>query len=67
MGLPERIHTDQELEIARTKGQVIGWLQGAAAVIVGGVILNMLGWIPTLVVVGLGGFIAYKVLSKSKD
>ena len=66
MGLPEKIYNQEELEIARTKGQVIGWLQGAAVVIVGGVILNMLGWIPTIAIIGVGGFVAYKLISKPK-
>jgi hypothetical protein len=67
MGLPEKIHTEDELEIARTKGQVIGWIQGAAVIVLGGLVLNMIGWIPALAVVGVVGFIAYKLFSRRKD
>ena len=41
MGLPERIYTKDELEVARTKGQVIGWIQGAAVVVLGGMVLKL--------------------------
>ena len=66
MGLPERIYTEEEIEIARTKGQVIGWIQGAAVIVIGGLVLNMIGWIPALAAVGVVGFIAYKLFSKRK-
>ena len=65
MGLPEKIHTDRDLERAETKGRVIGWLQGGIVVVVGGMILNVVGWIPTLAIVGVVGYVGYKVLSKS--
>ncbi len=67
MALPERIYTKDELEVARTKGQVIGWIQGAAVVVLGGMILKLVGWIPALAAVGLVGFIAYKLFSRRKD
>ncbi len=67
MGLPERIYTKDELEVARTKGQVIGWIQGAAVVVLGGMVLKLVGWIPALAAVGLVGFIAYKLFSRRKD
>ncbi len=64
MGLPEKIYTDRDLKRAETKGRVIGWLQGGIVVVVGGMILNVVGWIPTLAIVGVVGYVAYKVLSK---
>jgi MFS superfamily sulfate permease-like transporter len=64
MGLPEKIYTDRDLERAETKGRVIGWLQGGIVVLVGGMILNVVGWIPTLAIVGVVGYVAYKMLSK---
>ncbi|MEE8061517.1 MAG: hypothetical protein V3T16_06785 [Gemmatimonadales bacterium] len=67
MGLPERIYTKDELEVARTKGQVIGWIQGVAVVVLGGMVLKLVGWIPALAAVGLVGFIAYKLFSRRKD
>ena len=65
MGLPEKIYTDRDLKRAETKGRVIGWLQGGIVVVVGGMILNVVGWIPTLAIVGVVGYVGYKVLSKS--
>ena len=57
-------YSNTDLVNARTKGQVVGWLQGAGAVLVGSIVLHALGWIPTLLVVGVVGFIAYKLLRK---
>ena len=53
--------SQKDLERARLKGQVIGWLQGAAIGIGGMLLLKLLGWIPALVGLGVGGFILYKV------
>ena len=38
--------TKREIENARTKGQIVGWAQGAGAVLVFGLVLNFLGWSP---------------------
>ena len=43
-----RSHTDLELQNARTKGQVIGWIQGGGAVALFMLGLSFLGWIPLL-------------------
>ncbi len=64
MGLPEKLHTDRDLERAETKGRVIGFLQGGIVVVIGGMVLNVVGWIPTLAMIGVVGYIAYKMLSK---
>ena len=65
VNLPEKYHTDEDLELARTKGQVIGWVQGGAAVIVGGLVLNLLGWLPAVLVLGAVGWVAYKLVTKA--
>jgi hypothetical protein len=59
--------TKQELENARTKGQVIGWIQGAGAVIAVGVALKFLGWIPVLLIGGAVVYLGYKLLSGGKS
>ncbi len=64
MGLPDKIYTERDIQRARTSSKVIGWLQGGAAVLIGGMMLNIIGWIPALVIVGVVGYVAYKVLSK---
>ncbi|HSE50597.1 MAG TPA: hypothetical protein VLB00_00285 [Gemmatimonadales bacterium] len=56
------VHTRQELENARTKGQVIGWLQGAGAVLLLGVILKFVGWIPLVVVGAVVGYLILRAL-----
>jgi len=64
MGLPEKIYTEHDVQRAATKGKIIGWLQGGTVVVIGGMVLNVVGWIPALAIVGLIGYVAYKVLSK---
>ena len=54
--------TRQELQNAQTKGQVIGWIQGAGAVLVFGLVLNFVGWIPLLAIGAVGAYLGYRVL-----
>lgn len=56
-------YSQKDLDKARTKGQLIGWLQGGAVAIVGMILLRLIGWIPTIAVVGVGGFVLYKLFS----
>lgn len=60
------LYTKSDLEKARTKGQLIGWVQGGAVVLAGALLLSVLGWIPTLLVLGAGGFLLYKLTSSPK-
>ena len=64
--MPERTAltraSSQELETARTKGQVLGWIQGAGAVLVFGLVLKLVGWIPLILVAIAGAYLAFKVL-----
>jgi hypothetical protein len=60
-------YTRTDLENARTKGQLIGWVQGGGIVLVGGLLLKFVGWIPTLAVIGVGGFLLYKLLAPKRD
>jgi hypothetical protein len=57
-----QVYSKTELEDARTKGQVIGWLQGAGAVIALGLLLSVVGWIPTILAVGGIGYLLYRAL-----
>ncbi len=54
--------TKHELEKARTKGQVLGWVQGAGAVFVVGVVLRFVGWIPLIALGAVGAYFVYRVL-----
>lgn len=59
-------YTERDLQNARTKGQIVGWIQGGAVGIGGFMVVGMLGWIPTIAVVGVGGYVLYKVLAAPK-
>ena len=59
-------YTRTDLENARTKGQMIGWVQAGAVVLGGMLLLKAIGWLPVLLVVAAATFIGYKVLSRKK-
>ena len=59
-------YTRTDLENARTKGQMIGWVQAGAVVLGGVLLLKAIGWLPVLLVVAAATFIGYKVLSRKK-
>lgn len=59
--LPQ-LHTRQELENARTKGQVIGWAQGAAVAVGGILLMSLIGWVPTLVIAGVVVYGLYRLM-----
>ena len=60
------LHTDRDLIRARRRGKVVGWLQGGAAVLLFGIGYSLIGWIPTILVRGLVGFVVYKLVRGSK-
>ena len=62
--LPE-LYTDQDLARARRRGKVVGWLQGGGAVLAVGIGYSILGWIPTVLVLGLVAFVIYKLVRGS--
>lgn len=59
-------YTRTDLENARTKGQIVGWVQAGAVVLGGVLLLKAIGWLPVIVVVAAAAFIGYKVLSRKK-
>jgi hypothetical protein len=63
--LPD-LYTDRDLTRARRRGKVVGWLQGGTAVLLFGIGYSLIGWIPTLLVLGLVGFVVYKLVRGSK-
>ncbi len=67
MDLPEKIYSKTDIENARTKGQVIGWLQGGGVVVGGFLLLNVLGWLPGLLLVGGVGYVGYRMFFKSSS
>ena len=57
------VYSKQDLEKAKTKGQVLGWVQGAGIVAAGWFLLGLVGWIPLLLIGGVAAFVGYKLLS----
>ena len=64
--LPD-IYTRKDVDTARTKGELVGWVKGTAVGVVGMLLLGVVGWIPTLAVMGVGGFVLYKLFSGPKQ
>jgi hypothetical protein len=65
--LPD-LYTKKDVDRARTKGEVIGFVKGGVAGVAGVMLLGVIGWLPTLAVLGVGGFVVYKLFSgPSKD
>ncbi len=60
------LYTDRDLTRARRRGKVVGWLQGGTAVLLFGIGYSLIGWIPTLLVLGLVGFVVYKLVRGSR-
>lgn len=63
--LPD-LYTRKDVDSARTKGEIVGWVKGTALGVVGMLLLGVIGWIPTLAVVGVAGFALYKLFSGPK-
>jgi len=60
--LPD-LYTRRDVDKARTKGELVGWMKGGAVGVVGMLLLGVIGWIPTVAVIAAGGFILYKLFS----
>ena len=60
-------YTRTDLENAKSKGQLIGWVQAGAVVLGGVLLLKAIGLIPVLLVVGAAAFIGYKVVTRKRE
>jgi hypothetical protein len=57
-------YTKTDLENARTRGQLVGWLQGAGVTFALLLVVGLIGWIPA-VVVGIGAAaLVYKLFKR---
>ena len=65
MNLPVKTYTETDIARAKRTGKFIGWVQAGAVVIGGSVILNLLGWIPTVLAVGAVSYAGYKWMTRS--
>ncbi len=59
-----QVYSKTDLENARTKGQLVGLLQGAGAILAAGLVIKIIGWIPAILVIGAGAYLLYRVLKK---
>jgi len=60
-------YTRTDLDNAKTKGQLIGWVQAGAVVLGGVLLLKAIGLIPVLLMVGAAAFIGYKVVTRKRE
>ena len=62
-----KLYTPKEIENAKTKGQVVGFVQGAAVMFVGLFLLKLIGWIPALLILIIFGFLGYGFIKKGRN
>ena len=60
------IFTQKQLDNARVRGQVKGWVQGAVSTFLFLLLLKFLGWIPAILILGLIGYMGYRIFSAGK-
>ncbi|MYC89712.1 MAG: hypothetical protein F4X22_16010 [Gemmatimonadales bacterium] len=63
--LPE-LYSRQEMDKARRRHRIVGRVEGIAAAVVAGTIFNFLGWIPTVLVLGVAGYLIYRFVLKPR-
>jgi hypothetical protein len=60
------LYSKGDVDNARTKGQLIGWVQGAAVAVGGMLLMGVIGWLPTLAIVSVVGYLLYRLLRRSR-
>ncbi len=63
--LPD-LYTQRELDKTRRRQRTLGRIEGVAAVVAAGAIFNLLGWIPTILVLGVVGYLIYRFVVKPR-
>ena len=63
--LPE-LYTQREVDKKRKRQRLLGRVEGAAAVVAAGFVWSLLGWIPTVLVIAVVGYVLYRIVSKPK-
>jgi hypothetical protein len=61
--LPD-LYTQREIDKARRRHRWLGRVEGGAGIIAFGAIMNLVGWIPTVLVVAIVGYVLWRLLSK---
>ena len=60
------LYTREQLDNAKTKGQLVGWAQGGGAVFLLFMLLKFIGWIPLVLIATVLGFGAYKLANRTR-
>lgn len=63
--LPE-LFTQREIDRARGRQRWLGRVEGAGAVVAVGALASFIHWIPTLLVIGVVGYVLWRLLAKKK-
>ncbi len=63
--LPE-LYTQREVDKTRKRQRMLGRAEGAAAIVAAGAVFNFLGWIPTILVVAVVGYVLYRLVARPK-
>jgi hypothetical protein len=63
--LPE-LYSRQELDKARRRHRIVGRIEGIAGAVVAGTIFSFLGWIPTVLILGVAGYLIYRFVLKPR-
>jgi hypothetical protein len=63
--MPE-LYTEREVTKSRKRNRWLGRVEGAGGVIAAGMVWNLLGWIPTLLVLAVVGYVVWKLVAKPK-
>jgi len=57
-------YTRTDLENARTKGQLLGWIQGAGVTFAVMFVIGLIGWLPGILLGAGLAFVLYKLLKR---
>ena len=57
-------YTKTDVENARTKGQLLGWIQGAGITFALMFVIGIIGWLPGILLGAGVAFVLYKLLNR---
>lgn len=60
------IYTQEQLDSARDRSRVVGWIQGGLTMLAAVLLLKMLGWVPLLVLLAAAGYGGYRLFTKGR-
>ena len=63
--LPE-LYTQREVDKTRKRQRLLGRVEGAVAIVAAGAVFNLVGWIPTILVIAVVGYVLYRLVAKPK-